>query len=183
MKRLGILVRWGTAAVVGAALVLPSAVGAQVPAQGITVHGHWVIEVRNADGSVQERRVFENALLASGKATLMNLFTGAAPIGKWQVIVNGFPGPCGGQCNMVEPTSAALAGGKTFKNLTKTTTPTTSEFVLQGSFVASSNGNVSFVFSVIEAPLSTSFFTQASPASIAVQATQTVSVTVTFSFS
>ena len=30
--------------------------------EGIEVHGHWTIEVRNPDGSLDERYEFENAL-------------------------------------------------------------------------------------------------------------------------
>src|SRR5574341_1058320 len=38
--------------------------------EGIQVHGDWVIEVRNADGSMAERREFENALTSAGSQYL-----------------------------------------------------------------------------------------------------------------
>src|SRR6266540_6947675 len=41
--------------------------------EGIQVHGDWVIEVRNADGSVAERREFENALHSQGQQFLTNV--------------------------------------------------------------------------------------------------------------
>ena len=31
------------------------------PHEGIQVHGHWTIEVRNSDGTLAEKREFENA--------------------------------------------------------------------------------------------------------------------------
>ena len=183
MKGAGILsVRWAAAAIVAAMLVLPQALGAQGPAQGINVHGHWVIEVRNADGTVQVRREFENALLPAGKTTLINLFTGAAPMGLWAITVNGNPGPCSGQCDITEPNFAGF-GANTFKNLTKTANVGASEFVLQGSFVAANDASILVVLTTVQN--SGGFFTSANlgASPIAVQATQTVSVTVTFTFS
>jgi hypothetical protein len=35
------------------------------PQEGIKVHGHWVIEVRNPDGTLSTRREFENGLSGS----------------------------------------------------------------------------------------------------------------------
>ena len=181
MKGAGILsVRWAAAAIVAAMLVPPQALGAQGPAQGINVHGHWVIEVRNADGTVQVRREFENALLPTGKTTLINLFTGGAPMGLWAITVTGNPGPCSGQCNITEPNFSGFGGANTFKNLTKTANLGASEFVLQGSFVAANDASVFVVVTTVE---NSGFFTSANFSPIAVQATQTVSVTVTFTFS
>ena len=34
--------------------------------EGIKVHGHWVLQVKNADGTLGERREFNNSLVASG---------------------------------------------------------------------------------------------------------------------
>jgi hypothetical protein len=34
--------------------------------QGIKVHGHWVLQVKNADGTPGERREFDNSLVTSG---------------------------------------------------------------------------------------------------------------------
>ncbi len=61
-----------TAAIALAALVMPPAAAAQLaerssgPREGVKVHGHWVIEVKNADGSVAERKEFENELALPG---------------------------------------------------------------------------------------------------------------------
>jgi hypothetical protein len=37
--------------------------------QGIKVHGHWVLQVKNADGTLGERREFENSLVAPSSNT------------------------------------------------------------------------------------------------------------------
>jgi len=34
--------------------------------QGIKVHGHWVLQVKNADGTLGERREFDNSLVTGG---------------------------------------------------------------------------------------------------------------------
>src|ERR1035438_8313432 len=44
--------------------------------EGIKVHGHWVIEIRNPDGSLASRHEFENALvtgIGGGPTALVSL--------------------------------------------------------------------------------------------------------------
>src|SRR5713226_6208411 len=38
--------------------------------EGIKVHGHWTIDVRNPDGTLVTHREFENSLAASGTLSL-----------------------------------------------------------------------------------------------------------------
>ena len=103
-------------------------------------------------------------------------------MGLWAITVNGAPGPCSGQCDITEPNFPGPAAANTFKNLTKTANVGASEFVLQGSFVAANDASVFVVLTTVQ---NSGFFTSAnfSASPIAVQATQTVSVTVTFTFS
>jgi len=49
---------------------------AKGPHEGITVHGHWTIEVRNPDGTVVTHREFENALQPGAYAPLGALIAG-----------------------------------------------------------------------------------------------------------
>jgi hypothetical protein len=57
--------------------------------EGITVHGHWTIEVRNPDGKVAAHREFENALVTTGNSSGASLL--AAVLGRvvtpgsWQI--------------------------------------------------------------------------------------------------
>ena len=53
--------------------------------EGIKVHGQWIIEVRNPDGTVVTRREFENALVTPG---LLALILGRQnSVGLWLVVL------------------------------------------------------------------------------------------------
>jgi len=64
--------------------------------EGIKIHGHWVIEIRNPDGSVAARREFENALNLQGSKVLAVLLTQLASGGRWAIVILGSSttGPC-----------------------------------------------------------------------------------------
>jgi hypothetical protein len=53
--------------------------------EGIKVHGHWTIEVRNSDGALVTRREFENALTSSGGRDLASYLARTATVGQWNV--------------------------------------------------------------------------------------------------
>jgi hypothetical protein len=67
------------------------------PHEGIKVHGHWTIEVRNPDGSLVKHVEFENSIcptqtvngatVPGGALTLSQLATGQASIGSWFIIL------------------------------------------------------------------------------------------------
>jgi len=173
---------------VGTALVLPQVLSAQGPAQGINVHGHWVIEVRNADGTLRLRREFENTLAEPGKRLLASLLAKENAFDYWQIQL-GTDYLCNEAagtptfCSLEEPIGPH-AFPYIFRNLTKTVTNST--LVLHGTFVAANNGSIGAVttYTWIFSPSGANAFTSAllqSP--IPIQATQTVSVTVTFTFS
>jgi len=44
--------------------------------EGITVHGHWTIDVKNADGKLVTHREFENSLMPQGADVLTGLLSG-----------------------------------------------------------------------------------------------------------
>ena len=62
--------------VTSALVALPRIASAQ-PAEGIGVRGEWVLEVRNTDGTLAERRAFRNALTDTGKEILARMLVGA----------------------------------------------------------------------------------------------------------
>jgi len=88
------VVRWGlsVAAVAVAFLAAGSRrVGAQAPAngaggpkEGIVVHGHWTIDVRQPDGTLVTHREFENALTGGG-TLIANLLARRAITGHWDI--------------------------------------------------------------------------------------------------
>lgn len=80
----------------------PASPAAKPPAkraqEGIKVHGHWTIEVRNPDGAVVSHREFENAL--NGPLTLASLLVGAIVPAGYQVNLTGSTtGNGGGACS------------------------------------------------------------------------------------
>ena len=67
--------------------------------QGVHVQGSWSIEVRDPDGSLQERREFENALTQDGQQTLAEVLGRTSTPGYWTVSLNDLnpetpPPPC-----------------------------------------------------------------------------------------
>jgi hypothetical protein len=67
-------------------LLLPGlAPPASAQDEGIKVHGAWVIEVRNPDGSLASRTEFQNALRVEGRELLVRMLTRQAVMGEWWV--------------------------------------------------------------------------------------------------
>jgi len=83
--------------------------------EGIRVHGHWTIEVRNPDGALVTHREFENSLAASGSQNLTQILGRQTILGQWNVELDGPNGatttaqPCadangqGHPCDVAEP--------------------------------------------------------------------------------
>lgn len=71
--------------------------------EGIQVHGHWTIEVKDPDGTVKTHREFENSLVSAssggGAALLADLLLGYAVNGGFQIGINEVP-TGGGQLNL-----------------------------------------------------------------------------------
>jgi len=136
--------------------------------EGIKVHGHWTIEVRNPDGTLVTHREFENSLSQStGGALLASLLNshGQLPNGGgglagvppfyWGVVLNGTPGPCGSgaACIIAQALSAAKANCNPFvpdsQSLTAAapaaSSPNAGSFVLSGTVVATTNSSITGV--------------------------------------
>jgi len=59
--------------------------------EGIKVHGHWTIEVKNPDGKVATHREFENALVSGvtgGAALLAGILGRVVTPGSWSVLLS-----------------------------------------------------------------------------------------------
>jgi hypothetical protein len=88
-------------AAIVAAIALMAPIRAQEPAQrgpsdGIKVHGHWAITIRNPDGTVASRTEIENALMNAGAQALVDFLSRRATAGHWFVrIVAGDTGSIG----------------------------------------------------------------------------------------
>lgn len=178
--------------------------------EGIKVHGHWTIEVRNPDGSFVARREFENSLVAqSGPLGLANVLGRVHSVGLWQIAIGnpynvGMPQPCSDptlgavNCTVQEPGIPNI-GPFDFQTLTvnvPTSGPNSGALVLSGNFTAASNSPLTafstlfYYCSGTVAPATCpptsgafTFFTAAQITPINVTAGQLVLVTVVISFS
>jgi hypothetical protein len=68
------------------------------PQEGIKVHGHWVIEILNSDGTLASRSEFENALVpGSSEVALARLLGQPSKVTSWAIATNDGTannGPC-----------------------------------------------------------------------------------------
>ena len=130
--------------------------------EGIRVHGHWTIEIRNPDGTLITHREFENSLI--GQTALVQILARQATVGEWTLRVgSSSDGPCIGFptagvpsfCNMVEANSHQT--GPTdyqFNTLTLAMQgsdggPTPPGFVMSGTATARREGTIDTVRSEI----------------------------------
>lgn len=55
--------------------------------QGVKMHGHWIIDVKNPDGTLVEHRDFENALESSGPSFLIGMMSGYLTPGDYMIVM------------------------------------------------------------------------------------------------
>lgn len=204
MKRMTRVFDLLAVAILIATVALPQRLAAQASEDGVKVHGHWVIEVRNADGTLAERREFQNALHGEGLQLLNGLLsgqaslTGTTPIGVWAVILR-LDASSSDRCGVFSGTTVTnavctteashpLIASHLFKNLTKSLDQSTGAFRLQGSVTMATAASIIEVGTTVLATLGSGagevrFTSKGLASPIAVQATQSVSITVTISFS
>jgi hypothetical protein len=113
--------------------------GKSGPNEGIKVHGHWTIDVKDRDGSVVSHVEFENAFNAPNH--LAALLGRQASPGFWSIALgnNAGPtsGPCAGTCYIGEP------GEPTNSQNLKITVAAT--LTLSGSVTATNTTNITAV--------------------------------------
>lgn len=135
----------------------------QAPGDGIKVHGHWTIDVRNADGSLASHNEFVNALQPSGATALSALLGRSNTVGSWQLDLMG--ADAGGPCMTIEdptpvPCTAVEPGTTIPDDLSAAWFPTlalnlvqgpggTASLELTGNVTASSAVSIEQVRSVI----------------------------------
>jgi hypothetical protein len=104
--------------VAAAAMLTPVSLASAQDRKGdIQVRGHWVLEVRNPDGTLADRREFYNAF--TGPGVMAEVLSGRITAGPWTVLVgsdacaNPTPGPC-----IITESRSSATGVDVFKNLT-----------------------------------------------------------------
>ena len=170
------------------------------PSESITVHGDWIIVVRNPDGSIASRHEFRNSLGPDGGMVLTRILGRTLTPGQWVVRLDnalGAPDPCDTrECSIAEPVGVFGAHSRDLTVTVPTSGPNAGMLVLQGSvtvLTAAALQEVSTEFLGClpnEAPAAcggafgTATFTHKTlPSAVPVQPGQTVDVTVVISFS
>jgi hypothetical protein len=174
--------------------------------EGIKVHGHWTIDVRNPDGTLVTHREFENSLVpTNGNAVLLSLLARSSVAGGFQVGLSNPSGTglCGaGVCTISESSQSFSQGNSSNlvvqasifgnSNVVNQVNLIGSVFVISGGSIVSVN-TVLFTCPASVSPQACasgssalgSTFTQTtiSPQPISVAPRQIVQVTVNLSFS
>lgn len=162
--------------------------------EGVTVHGHWTIDLIDKDGSLKIRHEFDNALDSRGGDFLAELLAGNTTIGQWKIIADESSGnsPCGDAsaqpCWIVESGAAGVSDNLTVSSASGVVT-------LAGDFVATRDGVINrvatwlsqcsptFAPSSCGNPTTNVAFTGTFPSPINVNSGQQVQITVDISFS
>ncbi len=132
--------------------------------EGLKMHGHWVIDIKNPDGTLAEHRDFENALQAGGQGFLIGLMSGYLIPGDYMIVM----GPSSGNgacvatyqwCGIVRSLSTYPGLGYCGVYLCATGLTYTYNFgtgfggpfsmVLAGSITANQAGTIGSVYSLI----------------------------------
>jgi hypothetical protein len=167
---------------------------------GVTVHGHWKIEVLEPDGTLVSVTEFENAFV--GGSMLAALLTRDLAIGLWSVWLEDssgsgacFDGTNAKPCVLRESTYTPSGSGWEFNNL-QVVSQGNPVVVLHGTAQASYSDTIEVVATVMNAcattqplgsncndPSMTSAFTSTTLSSpVSVQPNQHIQVTVSISF-
>lgn len=169
------------------------------PAEGVKVHAHWVIQVREPDGSLVSHREFENDFV--GAFRLSRFLTRANSVGLWSIALDtdaNATAPCQAgnlalACRIVE--QAVVAPGANFFRPLSVTVNNSNAIVLSGSATVANSTTITVVQTMLrECPanlapstpctdLSDTPFTQVTNQNVGVSAGQIVQATVTLSFS
>jgi len=172
--------------------------------EGIKVHGHWTIDIKNKDGSLVSHHEFDNALDSFGAQALTQMLSRTKVPGIWDVYVwhvgSGLRAPCpsyfNGACVIGEVGSTDPEAQ--FKTLTVTVPasgPNAGKLVLSGNATAEADGDIARVGTQLGLCAGTTaaaacavyrsidFTAHNFPTPIVVLANQIIQVTVVISFS
>jgi hypothetical protein len=190
----------GVAAVaVACGLVGVRAQEPQGPREGITVHGHWAIDIKNPDGSPVLHREFENALIGSGQFALSAILSRRLVVGPWSIaLIEGTTSPCGTtivggytfqkRCLITELPTMYAADVPISTNLTVSSDASFRTTVLTGSFQSTEAGDLGGVKTVVGTCTAAGVcspvdFSGTAISAITIAKGQIVQVSVTLSFS
>lgn len=164
-----------------------TAVRAAAQPEAVSVHGDWVIEVRNPDGTLVSRTAFRNALEPDGAELLKGLVLRTAQVPVWTMGIGGSRVGGGGSGAAYGATFREAAGGQSA--LTLSVAPNGLAMTLEGRATPTQTVDINLVWTgttVQGAPANQPtkpFTSKTLPNSVRVNAGQSVTVQVTFTFS
>lgn len=150
--------------------------------QGVTLHGHWVINVKNPDGTLAQHRDFENSLETDGQGFLVGLMSGYLVPGDYMLVIGASSGTsacnatyqfCGivhnlstypalGYCSVYYCTGSSLNYAYNFG----TGFGGPFSMVLSGSITANQTGTIGAVYSLISTCANIGFSGSVNPSTI-----------------
>ena len=139
--------------------------GPQKPAsainQGLKMHGHWIIDIKNPDGTLAQHHEFENSIQYDGQNYLVGLMSGYGAAGPWEIYFSSVgavagTSPCNSAqypyCAIVYSTASQpgsfICNGLYTCSTGLTITPTFGvgpTLTLAGSIAATQAGSIGFV--------------------------------------
>jgi hypothetical protein len=150
--------------------------------QGLTVHGHWVINIRNPDGTLAQHHEFENSIAPTGQGLLVGLLSGYLVPGDWMVALG--PQSGNGACNATVQYCGLVHDAATWPavaycgqyDCTGSTLSYAYNFgtgfggpfsiVLSGSITANQTGTIGFVRTILNTCANIAYSTTANPGSV-----------------
>jgi hypothetical protein len=150
--------------------------------QGMKVHGHWVINVLNPDGTLVQHHEFENSLESAAQGFMVGLLSGYMVPGDWMIVLGPQTGngacintfnycglihnaatfPAQGYCGNYYCTGSTLSYAYNFG----------ADFggpysiVLTGSITANQTGTIGTVYTILNTCANIGFSTTVDPSSI-----------------
>jgi len=133
--------------------------------EGVKVHGHWNIAVKNPNGTLVETRDFENSLASNGGLLLVGTLSGYIVPGDWMIVLGAASGngpcingyqfcgvvhnlntlPASGYCGIYYCSGSTLTYGYNFG--TNSTGPYS--IVLSGQITSNETGSVGVVYTLL----------------------------------
>lgn len=171
------------------AFAMPIEAQVRSQTEGIKVHGHWVIEVRNPDGTLVSRTAFENSLTTTGATVIANVLGKVEAITWWEIRVGD---ACGGPgtprpCYITEAARPKVGVSSYSYNLVVDAASQPGSLILSGSVIAEDDDDILTVGTGAVMPsqggnIAGVVITLTTITSIAVVAGQQIVATVTLSF-
>lgn len=82
--------------------------------QGIKMHGHWIIDIKNADGTLAHHHEFENSIQYDGQNYLIGLMSGYGAAGLWEIYFTSVGAVAGtSPCNTAQYPYCAIVASTT----------------------------------------------------------------------